>query len=127
MGMANLDLRKKRFVETLLAGLDVEEAAVEVGRSPRTGRRWLRDPSIQKALSQAQAERLRLLSTAVMQVAGKGLGVLEEVLDDPAAPAYVRVAAAKAVLDCAMRLYEFANLSERIEALEEQLGGTWRT
>ncbi len=67
-----------RFVESLLAGTSVADAAREVGISTRTGYRWVADPSVREALDEGVAElrqaslaRLTALSNAAIDVVEK--------------------------------------------------------
>jgi hypothetical protein len=89
--------------------------------SRRTAYRWLRREEIQAALTVAQDECLRGLARQLIAAASKSITLLEATLDDETQPGYVRVASAKAILDNALRLWEVACLSQRVEALEQEL------
>jgi hypothetical protein len=116
--MAGTDLAKNILLERLLSGDGIADAALAVGRSERTVRRWLADAALQTRLSECQAERFKLLGAALVGQAQKAVGVLGAVLDDDKAPVYARVGAAKAVLDAALKVAELVELESRIAALE---------
>ena len=116
-----VSVKKRQFVDALISGSDLATACAAAGRSERTGYRWLADSDVRAVLSEAQTVRLRLLASRVVELASQGLDVLGEILDQPAAPAYVRVAAAKSAIDAALRIYEFVSLEDRIVAIEMAL------
>jgi phage terminase small subunit len=114
-------IKKAKFVEALVGGADVGAAAVAAGRSERTGRRWLCEPDVRAVLSEALAGRLRALNARRVDLASDALDVLAEVLKGAAIAPYVRVAAAKAVLDAALRLSEFTDIEARIAEIERRI------
>ena len=83
-----------------------------------------------RELRRALDERLRLLTGRALGGADGALGVLRGVAEDGAQPAGSRVAAARALLDAALRLVETRDLAERVAALEDRVtaeqGGTRR-
>lgn len=113
--------KKARFVDGLVAGQNVADAAQAVGRSERTGWRWLHEPDVQAALSEAQSDRLRGLSARLMATAERGLDVVDELLASKEAADYVRLGAAKTAIDAMLRLYEFVDLAARVADLEQKL------
>lgn len=90
--------QQQAFAEAYVLGHgNATQAAIDAGYSPvsarQTASRLLHTPHVQDAIRSAQAHALR------GRLASKALGVLEKVLDDDAAPAGVRVDAAKTILD----------------------------
>ena len=103
----------------LLAQPTVADAAQAAGVSLATLWRYLRDPDFS---AQYKAGRREVVSHAVMRLqadAAHAAKVLREVADDKDASASSRVAAARAILDGAIKGVELLDLEERIAALEE--------
>lgn len=115
--------KKRVFVDALIAGDSLSDAATRAGRSTRTARRWLGDADVAAALSTAQDARIHALTASLMAVAEKAVSVIERLLTDPDVADYVRLGAAKASIDAALRLYELSSLGERVKALEAKLDG----
>jgi len=70
-------------------------------------------------LSVAQDGMIRSLALRVLAKAERGAGVIGELLDDPKCAAYVRLGAAKAAVDSALRLFEYVGLADRLTDLEQ--------
>jgi hypothetical protein len=113
---------RKRADETLLlalaCGATVEGAARQAGVSERTAHRRLKEPAFQarlQALRDDMLQRAAATLTAASQEAAKTLVKLLQA-QTPSA----QLGAARAILDGATKLSEFAELRRRIQALEEQ-------
>ena len=125
-------LKKGSFVLALVSGASVAEAAASVGRCERTGARWLAsDDLVQTAIAEAQDSLLRELAMGCLGAARDSIGVLESVRDDPTTAPYVKVSAAKTLLDAGLRLAELVSLSARVSSIEQALalvneGDEWR-
>ena len=94
------------------------QAAEAVGRCERTCARWLALPDVRARLSEAQAERFRVLGAMLAGKAAEAVGVLGTIMGDAQAPKSARVSAARGLLDVALRVAEFADLEQRLAALE---------
>jgi AcrR family transcriptional regulator len=112
-------LRRQQAMELLARGLPPPDVAAQLGVSLRTVRRYLADDEILAELRRAQAERIEALLRAALQVAPQALLTLHQVAADPNAPERARVAAARAVIQQTVHLYDVANLARRVERLEE--------
>jgi len=113
--------RQRRFLTALLAAPTASAAAQTVGISERTARRYLADPAFRRALQERQDALLSEATRAALRWMLAALDVLASVAADEGAPAASRVAACRALLDCAIKLIETNTLSERIAELEERL------
>lgn len=113
--------KKQKFVEKLLAGADVQQAADAVERTERTGYRWLKEDAVQSALHRGQDAMFDELVTNLFSTAALANGRLRRILMDADVPDYVAVQAAKAALSTLVRLHEYSTLLRRIEALEEEV------
>lgn len=114
--------RQRRFVVAMMAARTVAEAAELVGVTERTGYKYLANPIVKTALSQALDAVLAQATRRVVSSMSGALDTLEAIHTDEDAPSGARVSAAKAILDSGPRLREFSELCERIAVLEQQLG-----
>ena len=116
----NVLAKKRQFVEALVSGVEVGAAARACDRSPRTGYRWLAtDPHVQEMLRECQGRILRELTTGLLAKAQEGVKVLGSILTDKDAPPYVKAQVASKCIDSALKLLEYSELSQRVEALEQ--------
>ena len=118
-----LTYRKQRFVSALLTHHTLAAAAAAAGVSERTAFRYVKDAAVRRALFEAQQELLRTAAQRALSEVTRALEVLAEIACSPAAPPPSRVAAAKAILEAATRLYDVASLSERVRLLEQKVLG----
>ena len=115
----NVVAKKRQFVEALVSGVEVGAAARACDRSPRTGYRWLAtDPMVQDLLRECQGRILRELTTGLLAKAQEGVKVLGQILISDAPP-YVKAQVASKCIDSALKLLEYSELSQRVEALEQ--------
>jgi phage terminase small subunit len=119
---AELSPRQRRFIAAMMTLRTVAEAAQAVGVSERTGYKYLSDPQVRRALSQALDNVLSQVTHRVVSNMSGALDTLEAIHTDEDAPTGARVSAARAILDSGPRLREFSELCERIAELEQQLG-----
>ena len=118
----NVLAKKRQFVEALVSGVEVGAAARACDRSPRTGYRWLAtDADVQEMLHECQGRILRELTTGLLAKAQEGVKVLGSILTDKDAPPYVKAQVASKCIDSALKLLEYSELSQRVEALERQV------
>lgn len=117
--MTALTPRQARTVAAILTTRTIEAAAKLAQVNSRTIRRWAKQEQFQAALA---AERRELFSAATNELrvaAGEAVSALRDVLRCPETPSAVLVQAASAVLAHAFKAVELADISERIDALEE--------
>lgn len=117
----SLNPKQRRFAKNIAAGMGKSAAAAAAGYAQSnpaslavTACRMMKHPEILRA---AHAEREARLAGPM---AIKALATLEGVMDDPAAPAPAKVAAAKWVLEAAGHGLEAAKLSARIGDTDER-------
>jgi len=114
--------KKAAFVSALVAGATVAEAAAAVGRSERTGRRWLADDAeLRAAVNTATDSILRELVVGSLGRCQRSMAAIEAIRDNPEAADYVRLGAAKALADYGLRLLELVGMSDRLQAIEREL------
>jgi phage terminase small subunit len=121
---AHLTPRQRRFCAALLTARSVEEAGLAVGVHRRQASTYLASPAVRlelaRLLDDTTAQAVR---QAVAGMAG-ALATLEEIHAGADTPASARVAAARAILECGMKLRVELEIVRRIAALEELWHGT---
>ena len=113
--------KRAKFVRALVAGQDIRQAAATAEVSERTGYRWLRSEPVQEALGRVLDAELSALAARTLKMASPAPVVLGRMMQAPDTADYVRLGAAKALLDAALRLFELRVLSERLSRVEARL------
>ena len=109
--------RDDALLLALASGQSVRDAARTAGVSERTAFRRVAAPDFRQAVGRARGE---LLARAVGRLADAATTAADTLTALLAAEAEsVRLAAARAILDGALRGVEFVDLTERVTALEE--------
>ena len=114
------------LVASLVTGASRQAAAETAQCSVRTVGRRLEDKGFQRALNDARKALFDEVLGRTVHHATRSADVLAAIRDDPDTKAGVRVTAAKVLLQEASRYRELSELVERIERLEELIGGTSR-
>jgi methylaspartate ammonia-lyase len=105
----------------LARGLSKADAAAGAGVGERTVYRWLDDDAFRAAISR---ERGRLLERAIGRLAdhaADAANVLGKLANDEETPPAVRVSAARALLEHAVKLRDSLEIEERLAAVEARL------
>jgi transposase-like protein len=120
--MAGLTRKQDETIAVLLTVPTIAAAARQVGVGERTLFRWLhQDTAFQAAYRQARRQAVQQAIARVQQATSTAVTTLEAVMGDPDKPSSSRVAAAKAVLELALKAIEFEDLEARVAALEVEL------
>lgn len=114
--------KQREAVEALALGQSTAQAAAAAKVSPRTVRRWGRDPQFHSALLELRREAVGQAMTLMQRYAPAAVGTLLRVMNDAAAPAGSKVTAATAVIKGAYEGVELADLAMRVHALETSNG-----
>lgn len=118
---ANLSSHQLRAIEALATGATVEQAAIAADRTPGTLRRWRREEAAYaEALRQAADETLEDAATQLKGLLQVALGRLRDVLEDEDVGTGHLLRAIDMTAGHAIKLVEFAELEERVRALEEK-------
>jgi transposase-like protein len=116
--------KQRRVAELLAAGYTRQEAANRAGVSERSVYRWLDDAAFQRRI-RAEQNRLRgELVSALRRSLSKSIRALEAALDSEDEDR--KLLAARALLSAGARflaLVEMAELSDRVEKLEQRFEG----
>ena len=118
-----LSQKQQRFIRALLTAKSIREAAGTARISERTAWRWLQDERVKAEAARLQDTVLAEATRQATTLLGEALDVLAGVMRDPLYSATARVSAARAVLESGLRFSELITLEQRVEALEQKLGG----
>jgi hypothetical protein len=120
--MSGLTPKQEHGIAALLTEPSITKAAEKAGVTERTLHRWLGDPAFAAAYRQARREAVGQATARLQQIATHAVTVLLRVMADTKTPASVRVAAAKTVLEFAIKAVELEDIEARLAALEEAHG-----
>jgi hypothetical protein len=110
--------RQGRAVEALLREPTATRAAVAAGVSERTIRRWGREPAFRDALLRARRDAFGQAVGLTQRYAPVAVATLVRVMQDPAAGASAKVAAAGVLLRFGREGVELDDLAARLDRLE---------
>jgi hypothetical protein len=115
--------RKKADDQLLLAlacGATVEAAARQCRLNERTVYRRLADAGFQQRLRQVRTDMVQRTAATLTAAGSEALRTLLDLLK-PAAPAAIRLGAARVILELGTKLRESADLEVRLAVLEQQM------
>jgi hypothetical protein len=105
------------FVEALASGLSLKEAAKTASISYRTGKRWHRTERIASAVERRQTENFAAARAILVAASADAARYLTDIAGK-GTPDAARVAACKAIIHTAADLSEWADIDERLRAVE---------
>ena len=113
--------------ETIIAALlscpTLEAAAEQCGLSIRQLYERRQSEAFVRKLREAQDEALATTTRFLQKATGSAANVLVDIAETPGRPAQVRISAARAVLDMAVKYTEAVDVQARLEALERYAEG----
>jgi Spy/CpxP family protein refolding chaperone len=109
-----------QFIDLVVGGAAMDEAATALGKSPRTLRRWKRQPKIAEAIRERATELMALARATLASAANRAARELDK-LASSAKPDAARIAACRAVLENATKFGELEALEARLAELEARL------
>ena len=116
---SKIGFKTEEAIAALLAHRSHDEAAKALGVSPRTLRRWRRQPEFAAAFLQVRRENLQHTNARIQQNSGVAAAVLFKLLADTATSATVKARVALGLLDLANESMVVEDLAIRIAALEQ--------
>jgi hypothetical protein len=119
---ASLTDRQEKAIVALLNQPTITAAATQIGVGERTIHTWLSDPMFMAAYRQARRQVVSQALARLQHASSAAVTTLLELAEDEDVHASSRVAAAKAILDLALRAAE-VDIEERIASLEDTLAG----
>jgi hypothetical protein len=100
----------------------IEQAAKAVGISEATAGRWMKERTFQDAYRAARRQALDKTLAFIEHTTLASVLVLRSVMLAADTPAPTKVAAAKVLLDTALRAFELGDQEARIQNLEQEMG-----
>lgn len=114
--------KQARALAALLSEPTQAAAAKKVGISARTMRRYMADPEFYEAYQQAHARLVEDATQRMQRGLNSAVDTLQQIATDQDAGKTARVAAARSLLEQALRYTELSDLLGRIAKLEELAG-----
>ena len=109
-------------VAAMLTQRNVEEAARSVGISTATLMRWQKEPEFQKAYREARRAAFGQSVARLQQGTSAAATTLLKTMIDPNTPASVKVRAAEAIFNHAVKAIEIEDIEARVSELERATG-----
>jgi hypothetical protein len=109
------------LLTALAAGATIRGAARRAGVSERTAHRRLADPAFRQRVTEARAEMVERALGQLADGSSEAVGTLRKLLKAKAD--FVKLSAARTILEMGNKLRESVELQQRIAALEERLKG----
>jgi hypothetical protein len=117
--------KQEALIAALLTAPTIQDAASAASVPERTAHRWLRDDDAFKAAYlAARREALRQATARLSRASSGAVNVLLQIAADKRASPAARVTACRTILEFAYRAEEQEDLAARIQALEQQMGGS---
>ena len=108
-------------LSALIGGLSHEKAAAIAGVTPRTLGRWLHQSDFKKALGMITANNIGLSSARLAQLSGKAISVIDSAMTSKESNQSQKLRAANFTLSHLLKLGEYNEVLQRIDALESRL------
>lgn len=121
-GEGTITRKQERCVAALLECRTLAEAAKVAGVSERSLRYWLRREDFRAEYRRAAGRLLESAIATLQATAGEAASALRDGLESKH-PVGVRLAAAKAILDRALRGVELLDIEARLSTIESRLEG----
>lgn len=123
MATDSLTTKQHRAIVALLAEPTIKAAADAAGIGERTLHTWLGEPAFELAYRTARRQAVRQAVARLQQASASAAATLASIAENRAERGHVRVQAAKAVLELAIRAVELEDLDARVAALEARYAG----
>jgi hypothetical protein len=114
--------KQDSLIAALLTQPTILQAAKVAGVSEATATRWLKEPAFQVAYREARRTALDRSLAFLEQSLFASVLVLRNIMLAADTPATTKVAAARTILEFAMKAYEVRDQEERLAALEADRG-----
>jgi hypothetical protein len=115
---AKFEQKMEQAIAALLSHRSIEDAAHEVGISPNTLVRWMKEPEFRAACQEARRTVFSHAIGRLQDAAGAAATTLLKIMLDPTAPAPTRLRAAEVVLEQAAKAGEIEGIEDRVAKLE---------
>lgn len=116
-----LTAKMEKGIVALLTTKNLSEAAEVASVSINTLLRWQQNETFNRRYREAKREAFSIATATLQQAVGEAAHVLRSVALDAENNPSARVAAAKAIIDMALKAREQEDLSVRLEELEKMV------
>jgi hypothetical protein len=116
-----LTYRQEQLIHALLTEKSVNAAAKAAKCATRTAHYWLKQPHFQEAYRAARHDVVSGAASRLQAASTEAVEALRTVIADTSVPAYSRVAAARFIVDAALRARELEEIEVSLEVLERRL------
>jgi transposase-like protein len=116
---AKFGRKKEEAIAALLTQRNIEEAAKAAGIGANTLLRWLKLPEFQTAYRQARRDAFGQAVARLQQGTSAAATTLLKTMIDQGTPASVKVRAAEAIFNHAVKAIEIEDIDARVTALEQ--------
>jgi hypothetical protein len=123
MTKTDLSTNQRKALSALLAEPTVAAAAEKCDLTERTLYRYLNDETFRRELRARQDAILSSVTSALVGLSGEAVQTLRDLLESKTATDAVKCRAALGWLKHTRDSVELADLSDRVAALEEKIGG----
>ena len=113
--------KQQKALTALLSGMSQAEAAKAANVSLRTVQRWIASPAFSQALSDSIGSAVSVSVSRLAALADVAVDVMSEVMTSKEATISQRLRASNFLLTSLLKLGEYADVTARIEALEDRL------
>lgn len=113
--------KQEKAIIALLNEPTMKEAAEATGVSEVTLWRWLQQPEFRKSYMEARRLAVQRAIARTQAATSEAVETLREVMNDQSAKGSERIAAAKAILDYALKGVELEDHEQRLSELEAKL------
>ena len=115
-----LGRKQEQAISALLQRPTITDAAKAIGVGEATLWRWMKQADFKRAYLEARREVVTKSIARLQQASGEAVEALREVMEDRGAPASARVAAARVILETALKSVEVEDLAVRVDTLEQK-------
>lgn len=123
-GNNDLNPNQRKAIPALLENPTLLKAAEACGLNERTLRRFLEDPVFRAELQKREGIILDEMTRRLLQMSGKAVDALADVLEWPAQPGAANMRlAAKTVIDSLLKIRELVTVEQRLSDLEGTVYG----
>ena len=114
-----LNERKQKALSALLTAPTRTAAAKAAGIDPETMRRYLKDPEFLKAYRDAAADTMDCATRQLQGTLNAATDRLLAIVNDDNKPPMTQIAAARALLEFALKFTEFNDVLQQLSELEK--------
>lgn len=115
--------KMQRALLALLTQPTKEKAAAVAGITSKTLRGYLADEEFRREYRRAVSGLVEDATRQAQQAIAPALSTLREIVEDTDKNAPYRISAARSILEYGLRLTETTDILDRLDELEEQIGG----